>query len=80
MSLTERLVEIKARNDDLRTDEDALRQLVFEMISDYLEENDHLLPGWLEGDNDEMPNAGWTDEYAERPLSEPSGYERRTRT
>ena len=49
------------------SEEDALRQLIFGAIADYLEEHAEVLGAWLrQGENDEMPDPSWVDRWADR--------------
>jgi len=83
MSLVERLASwADPRNWDSpeqATEEAVLRQFVYSTIASFIEEKDEELVAWLTGqaDIDEVPGLNdWVDEYAERPMSEPDGWER----
>lgn len=60
------------------TDEEVLRQFVYSAITDYIHEHEVALSEWLISSNDDEPPEAceWVDEYADRPLSEPDGYDR----
>jgi hypothetical protein len=75
VSLIDRLADV-----DGSSVEDCLRQFLFEATSDFIEENRPELAAWIASSpvDDEVPDLGaWIDSYAERPLTEASGFNRR---
>ena len=83
MSLVERLASWADPHNwdspEQATEEAVLRQFVYSTIASFIEEKDEELVAWLTGQADigEVPGLNdWVDEYAERPTSEPDGWER----
>ena len=57
------------------TAEDALRFLVFCMITDYVQEHDAALAEWMASNEPELPDLDeWVDQYATRAPTEEGGY------